>query len=108
MGGYILKIMKPHFKAKLEFFPSEKSGRKTEVYSGYQPLIEFYDFPEYFTSGHQDYLGKTSVEMGEKVMANINIVSVEYFTGQLYVGMKFRFCESPTDTIGIGEIIELF
>jgi len=94
------------FTAELEFLTTEQSGRKGYAKSGYRPHIEFENYSEYLTSGQQTYIGKDIVEPGEKIKAEIAILSTEYFTKRLYENMQFKFCEGSR-TIGFGKIIEI-
>lgn len=90
----------------MEFLPTEQSGRKGYASSGYRPHIEFDNYPEYLTSGSQNYIGKEKVKPGEKVKAEIAILGTEYFTKRLYENMRFKFCEGSR-LIGFGKIIEI-
>ena len=94
------------FIAELEFLTTEQGGRKGYAKSGYRPHIEFGNYSEYLTSGQQTYIGKDIVEPGEKIKAEITILSKEYFTKRLYENMEFKFCEG-SHTIGLGKIIKI-
>ncbi|WP_299325439.1 elongation factor Tu [uncultured Maribacter sp.] len=94
------------FIAELEFLTTEKGGRKGYAKSGYRPHIEFENYPEILTTGQQTYIGKDTVEPGEKIKAKIAILSTEYFSNRLYENMEFKFCEGPR-TVGYGQIIEI-
>ena len=94
------------FIAELQFLSTEQGGRKRYASSGYRPHIEFENYPEYLTSGNQNYIGKDRVEPGEMVKAEIAILGTKYFTKRLYDNMKFKFCEGSR-TIGFGRIVEI-
>ncbi|WP_405207101.1 elongation factor Tu [Aquimarina sp. LLG6339-5] len=94
------------FIAELEFLTTEQGGRNGYAKSGYRPHIEFENYSEYLTSGQQTYIGQEKAEPGDKVKAEIAILSTEYFTKRLYENMKFKFCEGGR-TIGFGKIIEI-
>lgn len=96
----------PDFIAQLKFLTTEESGRKKAARSGYRPHIEFEHYPEYLTSGYQQYLDKEEVLPGEKVVAAIKILGTEYFSKRLYPGKKFKFCEGPR-IVGLGTITEV-
>lgn len=98
--------MEADFIAELHFLTTKQGGRKDYTTSGYRPHIEFEGHPEYLTSGHQTYIDKNIVEPGDKVRAEIVIVSNKYFTNRLFKKMKFTFSEGPL-IIGHGEIIEI-
>ncbi len=100
------KFTTTDFIAELQFLNTEHGGRKNSVASGYRPHIEFEDYPEYLTSGQQTYIGQETVAPGEMVLAEISILSKDYFTNRLYEHMKFKFCEGP-HTMGYGNIIEI-
>ena len=97
---------KSDFIAELKFETTENGGRKTPAHSSYRPHIEFENYPEYLTSGQQTYIGKEIVHPGETINAEIGIIGTEYFSGRLFEGMKFKFCEGR-HIIGFGEIIEI-
>lgn len=92
------------FIAELEFLSSEKGGRNTPAQSGYRPHIVFDNYPEYTTSGRQNYIDQAHAEPGAKVKAEIAIIATEYFAKRLYENLGFKFCEGP-HTIGFGRII---
>jgi len=94
------------FIAKLKFETKEQGVRHTAARSGYRPHIEFENYPEYLTSGSQNYIGQDIVAPGEIVNAEIVILGGEYFTRRLYKNMKFKFCEGPR-TIGFGIITQI-
>jgi len=94
------------FIAQLEFLSTKQGGRKGYACSGYRPHIEFENYPEYLTSGNQNYIGKEKVEPGEKVKTEIAILGTEYFAKRLYENMKFKFCEGSR-IVGFGKIIEV-
>ncbi|WP_108116311.1 elongation factor Tu [Kordia periserrulae] len=94
------------FIAALEFLKTSESGRKTPVYSGYRPHIEFENYPEYLTSGEQTYIGQEVVELGTKVKATIKLLATSYFSKRLYENMEFKFCEGAR-VIGFGKILQI-
>lgn len=97
---------KSDFIAELKFQTTENNGRESYAQSGYRPHIEFENYPEYWTSGQQTYIGTDFVLPGETVYAEIGILSTEYFTKRLYENMEFKFCEGAR-TIGFGKIIKI-
>jgi len=94
------------FTADLTFRNSEQGGRMDAVASGYRPHIEFDYYPEYLTSGMQQYLNKDTVFPGDSVKAAIRIAGTNYFANRLYIGKPFKFCEGER-TIGIGVITKI-
>ena len=94
------------FIAELKFLTTGESGRKSPANSGYRPHIEFENYPEYLTSGSQNYIGQEIAELGTKVNAEITILGTEYFAKRLYENMEFKFCEGSR-TIGFGKISEI-
>ncbi|WP_272152104.1 elongation factor Tu [Tenacibaculum aiptasiae] len=94
------------FIAELQFLTTEQGSRKGYAKSGYRPHIEFENYPEYLTSGQQSYIGKEIVNPGDKIKAEIVILSTEYFERRLYEKMEFKFCEGSR-IIGFGKIIEI-
>lgn len=97
--------IEPDFTALLIYKTSEESGRKSFANSGYRPTIKF-PFAEMQTSGIQNFIGVDKVFPGETVKAEIKILSVEYFKGQLYENLEFDFREGP-NIIGTGKILEI-
>ena len=93
---------KADFIASLTYLTSEEGGRKTPAISGYRPGIKF-EFSDMQTSGAQTFIDRNIVYPGDTVEAEINIISVDYFAGQLKEKMNFDFREGPT-IIGTGQI----
>lgn len=93
------------FTAKLYFKTTAEGGRKSFVMNGYRPHIKF-DFDEMLTSGQQIYFDKEKVFPGETVLAEITILSVDYFKKKLESGLEFNFFEGSTH-IGSGKILEV-
>ncbi|MFD2562894.1 hypothetical protein [Aquimarina rubra] len=94
------------FRAELQFLTTEQGGRKSPVVSGYRPHVEFEDYPEYITSGQQTYIGQKKVEPGETVLAEISILSKDYFADKLFENMFFEFYEGK-HKMGAGKILEI-
>jgi len=94
------------FIAQLEFLTTAQGGRKNAVVSGYRPHIEFENYPEYITSGQQTYIEQETVNPGDKIKAEIVILSQQYFAKRLYENMTFKFSEGR-HTMGYGKIIEV-
>ena len=92
----------PDFIATLKYSTSENGGRKTAAHSGYRPMIKF-PFSPMHTSGQQIFIGRDQVSPGESIDAEITLVSVPYFAGQLFEGLEFIFTEGST-IIGTGII----
>jgi hypothetical protein len=97
--------LKPHFIAELNYLSTENGGRKTAAKTGYRPQVQF-SFTENQTSGIQKFVDKDSVLPGEKVLAEITVLSPDFFKGRLEVGMEFSFNEG-THTIGTGKVTEI-
>ncbi len=94
------------FIAALDFLTTEQGGRTGYAQSGYRPHIEFDKYPEYLTSGQQTFIGQDIVQPGDKVMAEIAILSTKYFEQRLFENMRFKFCEGSR-AVGFGKIIEI-
>ncbi|MDQ0966001.1 hypothetical protein QFZ20_001404 [Flavobacterium sp. W4I14] len=93
------------FIATLTYRTTEEGGRKTPAKTGYRSQIKF-DFDEMQTSGQQLFIDCEWVYPGEKVDAEIKIVSADYFAGRLTEGMEFEFREGSS-IMGIGKIKHL-
>ena len=91
------------FIAELEY--KSEGGRKTPAISGYRPQIKF-EFDEMQTSGQQQFIGRKFVFPGDKVNAEINILSVDHFANKLEEGMEFEFREGSV-IIGKGKILTI-
>lgn len=91
------------FIAELEY--KSEGGRTIPAVSGYRPQIKF-GFDEMQTSGQQNFIDRKLVFPGDKVTAEVNILSIDYFANKLEKGMKFEFREGAK-IIGIGEIKEI-
>lgn len=96
---------KTDFVAELKNRTSEKGGRKTPANSGYRPQVKF-AFSKMQTSGRQKFIGTDIVYPGETVLAEITILSPQFFESQLEIGMEFEFQEGER-IIGTGIIIEI-
>jgi len=93
---------KADFIATLTYLTPEQGGRKTPVFSGYRPQVKF-EFAEMQTSGQQTFIDRQIVYPGDTVEAEIKIISVDYFAGQIKEKMSFEFREGST-VIGTGQI----
>lgn len=83
---------KPDFLADLKYRTVEQGGRSTAAFSGYRPHIKF-AFSEMMTSGHQKFIDKEIVYPGERVIAEIAIISPKFFKNKLTQGIEFDFRE---------------
>jgi len=90
------------FIATLIYRTTDEGGRKTPAKTGYRPQIKF-DFDEMQTSGEQLFIDCEWVYPGEKVAAEIKIVSADYLAGRLTEGMAFEFREGSR-IMGTGKI----
>jgi len=77
---------KTDFTAYLNFLPTESGGRKTAAKSGYRPQVEF-EFTKITSSGSQNYIGRDLVFPGENILAEIRILSPQFF---LKVNLKLE------------------
>jgi translation elongation factor EF-Tu-like GTPase len=91
--------------AKIEFFKTEISKRKSPIMSGYRPIISF-DNNKVNFSCKLDLLDRDGLEPGSTTTVKLTFIrSVDrdkYFT----VGQKFSFSEG-LGTMGVGEFIEI-
>ncbi|SMB98927.1 elongation factor Tu domain protein [Hymenobacter roseosalivarius DSM 11622] len=90
------------FIASLTYLTTEQGRRQTPAFSGYRPQVKF-EFAEMQTSGQQTFIDRKIVYLGDTVEAEIKIISVDYFAGQLKDEMKFDFREG-SKIIGTGQI----
>lgn len=95
----------PDFIANLKYKSTEQGGRRFPATSGYCPQVKF-DFNEMQTGGFQKFIGAEKVYPGETVLAEISLLSPQFFENQLEVGMEFEFREGAT-IMGYGKIIEI-
>lgn len=93
---------KADFIASLTYLTTEQGGRQTPAFSSYRPQVKF-EFTEMQTSGEQTFIDRKIVYPGDTVEAEIKIISVDYFAGQLKEKMKFDFREGSR-IIGTGQI----
>lgn len=94
---------KADFIAELEY--ELESGRTRPAISGYRPQIKF-EFDDMQTSGIQRFIDRELVFPGDQVVAEVTIVSVDYFATKLEEGMKFEFREGLRK-IGNGKILTI-
>lgn len=91
------------FIAFLSYCTTEQGGRSTPVFnSGYRPQNKF-EFSEMQTSGEQRILNKEIVYPGDKVEAEIKLLTTDFLENRLTEGMNFEFREG-SKIIGTGEI----
>jgi hypothetical protein len=90
------------FIATVTFLLTEQGGRQTPAFSGYRPQVKF-EFSEMQTSGQQTFIDRRIVYPGDTVEAEIRIIAVGHFAGQLNEKMKFELREGSR-IIGIGQI----
>lgn len=100
---YEIENGKSDFIAELEY--KSEGGRTTPAMSGYRPQIKF-EFDEMQTSGQQQFINRKLVFPGDKVIAEINIISVDHFANKLEEGMEFEFREGSR-IIGNGKILTI-
>lgn len=100
---YEIENGKSDFIAELEY--KLEGGRTTPALSGYRPQIKF-EFDGMQTSGQQKFINRKLVFPGDKVIAEINILSVDYFSNKLEEGMEFEFREGSR-IIGNGKILTI-
>jgi hypothetical protein len=99
---YEIDSKQADFIASLNYRTTEQGGRKTAAKSGYRPQVKF-DFTEMETSGQQTFIDREFVFPGDSVVAEIKILSVDFFANSLTEGMDFEFREGAT-IIGTGKI----
>lgn len=92
----------PDFIAVTKYFKTEQGGRQGYAASGYRPHLKF-EGSKLLTTGEQLFIDKDNVFPGDTVTAEIRILAVDAFEGQLYPGLKFDLCEGPK-TIATGQI----
>lgn len=82
-----------------------EGGRKTACTNGYRPQFEI---PEVnmSTSASQTFIGRNKVYPGETVVAEIKMLSPQFFLGKLSVGKEFNLSEGRT-IVARGTIIEV-
>ena len=95
----------PDFIAELHYRTTEQGGRKAPAFTGYRPQVKF-AFSEMQTSGQQKFLNKEIVYPGETVIAEIAILSTDFFKNKLMQGLEFEFREGNR-IIGTGKIINV-
>jgi uncharacterized protein YrzB (UPF0473 family) len=90
------------FIATLTYLTTQQGGRQAPVSSNYRSQVQF-EFAEMQTSGQQTFIDRKIVYPGDTVEAEIKIISVDYFAGQLKEKMSFAIKEGST-IIGTGQI----
>lgn len=95
----------PDFIAELQYLTTEEGGRKTPAFSGYRPQVKF-AFSNNQTSGQQKFINKETVYPGDKVFAEIAIISTDFLVDKLEIGLAFDFREGSR-IIGTGIITEI-
>ena len=95
----------PDFVAKITYLTTEDGGKKRYATSGYRPHVKF-DGRIQQTSGEQLFIDKEKVFPGDTVIAEIRILSKDFFKNYLFVGQHFEVAEA-SNLVGHGEIIEV-
>ena len=95
----------PDFIAELQYLTTEQGGRKTAALSGYRPQVKF-AFSNNQTSGQQKFIDKYTVYPGDKVFAEIAIISTDFLIAKLEIGLQFDFREGSR-VIGTGIITKV-
>lgn len=103
--GYYLTISLSDFTATIHLLSTEEGGRRSSVMSGYRPSIKF-QFDDYLTTGYQIFKDKDLINPGETTIADIKIISKDYFAGKLKEGMLFDIFEG-NHKVGEGSIITI-
>ncbi|WP_144802544.1 elongation factor Tu [Maribacter sp. MAR_2009_72] len=93
------------FIAELTYLTKEQGGRNSPVVSGYRPQVKF-GFEKRQTSGHQNFIGTEKVYPGETALAEITVISPEFFENRLEIGMEFDFREGHI-VVGKGIVKEI-
>ena len=93
------------FTAVIRLLKTEEGGRRNSITTGYRPSLKF-EIDDYLTTGYHTIKNKNSVEPGQDAIADIKIVSKDYFAGKLKEGMKFDLLEG-NKKIGEGYIISI-
>lgn len=95
----------PDFVAKLTYLTSDEGGRNSYATSGYRPHVKF-DGRKEMTSGEQLFVDKDKVFPGETEIAEIRMLSPNFFEKYLFVGQQFEIVEGPK-VVGHGEVLEI-
>jgi hypothetical protein len=95
----------PDFIAKITYLTKEEGGKQRYVISGYRPHVKF-DGRKELTSGEQLFVDKEKVFPGETAIAEIRILSKDFFKNYLFTGQHFEVAEA-SHLVGHGEIIEV-
>ncbi len=103
----IRKINKgePDFIAKVTYLTTEEGGKQRYVISGYRPHVKF-DGRKELTSGEQLFVDKEKVFPGDTTIAEIRILSKDFFKNYLFVGQHFEVAEA-SHLVGHGEVLEI-
>jgi translation elongation factor EF-Tu-like GTPase len=95
----------PDFIAELQYKTSAEGGRKTPAFSGYRPQVKF-GFNEMQTSGQQKFIDKDTVFPGDRVRAEITLITTSHLKNSLNIGYDFDF-KKGSRIIGTGKIVEI-
>ncbi len=95
----------PDFIAKVIYLTTEEGGRKGYAASGYRPHVKF-DGRKKMTSGEQLFVDKDKVFPGDTVIAEIRMLSPDFFNKYLFVGQHFEIGEG-SEIVGHGEVLEI-
>lgn len=93
----------PDIEAEIHYLSAANGGRKGYVVSGYRGQF-FYDGHDW--DARQSFIGRSQVEPGETVTAELNFLSPEAHVGKIAAGTTFLVREGQK-TVGYGKVTKL-
>ncbi|WP_426278673.1 hypothetical protein ACN9MN_05445 [Chryseobacterium sp. S-02] len=95
-----------HFKALINYYPTEKGGLVSPVSDGFRTAFQFpFELQTYI--GAQILEEEELIFPGDSVSVDVTLINAESFLGKLYTGMDFEISDN-TGTIGNGIIVAVY
>ncbi len=95
-----------HFKALINYYPTEKGGLVSPVSTGFRAALQFpFELQTYI--GVQTFEEEELIFPGDSATVDVTLINAELFLDKLYTGMDFEL-SSNTNTIGNGVIIAVY
>lgn len=107
LSDYIgMKKYPLHFKAQINYFPTEKGGLITPVSTGYRSEIKFPFELESFIAV-QNFEDRDLIFPGDLALVHITLLNAEPFLEKLYEGMDFQLHDN-SGIIADGIVTEVY
>jgi len=95
-----------HFKALINYFPTQKGGLVSPVSTGFRAAFQFpFELQTYI--GAQNFEEEELIFPGDSATVDVTLINAESFLDKLYTGMDFEISDN-TNIIGNGVITAVY